>query len=233
MCAAVPQQMTLTGAWGRMRNRFVGRGILDASMAHSVRGRQGCRPLRPGWSMVRTSGGTRRSRPTSGTVVCSWFGGNGKAAVHHPVRGWGRRPCGIRRGDCAICGWRFGTIGYFAPCAGRPEALPLDSAILGCPPSVGKSGRRGILRQAKVWIRSHTGCMARNRTAGMAQKARRAPQTHGRWAAPQEKNRVKLLYFLLTGVVIGGIGVRTAWQGRPLPFPDTAGTNGCPSHTWS
>ena len=79
--------MTLTGAWGRMRNRFVGRGILDASMAHSVRGRQGCRPLRPGWSMVRTSGGTRRSRPTSGTVVCSWFGGNGKAAVRHPR--WG------------------------------------------------------------------------------------------------------------------------------------------------
>ena len=180
--------MTLTGAWGRMRNRFVGRGILDASMAHSVRGRQGCRPLRPGWSMVRTSGGTRRSRPTSGTVVCSWFGGNGKAAVHHPVRG----------GDGGLAAYAAGvspvaTGGYFAPCAGRPEALPLDSAILGCTPSVGKSGRRGILRQAKVWVRSHTGCMARNRTAGMAQKARRAPQTHGRWAAPQEKNRVKLL----------------------------------------
>ena len=150
-----------------------------------------------------------------------------------PREGWGRRPCGIRRGDCAICGWRFGTMGEFAPCAGRPEALPLDSAILGCTPSVGKSGRRGILRQAKAWIRSHTGCMARNRTAGMAQKARRAPQTHGRWAAPQEKNRVKFLYFLLTGVVTGGTGVHTAWQGRPLPFPDTAGTNGCPSHTWS
>ena len=48
-----------------MRNRFVGRGILDASMAQSVRGRQGCRPLRPASSMVRTSGGTHRSRPTS------------------------------------------------------------------------------------------------------------------------------------------------------------------------
>ena len=23
----------------------------------------------------------------------------------------------LRRGDCAICGWRFGTIGEFAPCA--------------------------------------------------------------------------------------------------------------------
>ena len=34
-----------------------------------------------------------------------------------PALGWGRRPCGIRRRDCAICGWRFGTIGDFAPCA--------------------------------------------------------------------------------------------------------------------
>ena len=56
-------------------------------------------------------------------------------------------------------------------------------SALGCPPSVGKSGRRGIFRQGKVWVRSHTGCMARNRTAAMAEKARRAPQTHGRWVA--------------------------------------------------
>ena len=38
-----------------------------------------------------------------------------KAAVHHPVRG-GRRPCGIRRGDCAICGWRFGRL-WISPAA--------------------------------------------------------------------------------------------------------------------
>ena len=103
----------------------------------------------------------------------------------------------LRRGDCAICGWRIGTIGDFARCGGRPEALPLDSAILGCPPPVGKSGRRGIFRQSKVWVRSHTGCMARNRTAAMAEKARRAPQTHGWRVALSEKNRVKLLTFFL------------------------------------
>ena len=32
-------------------------------------------------------------------------------------------------GDCAICGWRFGTIGEFAPCAEQPGALPLETAI--------------------------------------------------------------------------------------------------------
>ena len=25
----------------------------------------------------------------------------------------------LRRGDCAICGWRFGTMGEFVPCAAR------------------------------------------------------------------------------------------------------------------
>ena len=126
-----------------------------------------------------------------------------------PAMGWGRRLSALpgvapsadgafgrfrEFAPCAARGFRpLRRAGYFAPCAGRPEALPLDSAILGCTPSVGKSGRRGILRQAKVWVRSHTDVWQRNRTAGMAQKARRAPQTHGRWAAPQEKNRVKLL----------------------------------------
>ena len=54
MCAAVPYRATLTVARGRNRNRFVGRGILDASMAHSIRGRQGCRPLRPAEKMAPT-----------------------------------------------------------------------------------------------------------------------------------------------------------------------------------
>ena len=45
-------------------------------------------------------------------VVC-WAGTSSdtvrhKAAARHPLTGWGRRPCGIRRGDCAICGWRYG-----------------------------------------------------------------------------------------------------------------------------
>ena len=49
----------------------------------------------------------RTRRPPSATRY-----GVGPAALRH---------C---RGNCAICGWRFGTIGDFAPCAGRPGALP-------------------------------------------------------------------------------------------------------------
>ena len=52
---------------------------------------------------------------------------------------------------------------------------------------VGKSGRREILRWGKVWLRRHTGCMARSRSAAPAQKIQRAPQTHGRRDAPQKK----------------------------------------------
>ena len=37
-------------------------------------------------------------------------------------------------------------------------------------------------------------CMARNRSAVLAEKIRRAPQTHGRWTALTRKNRVKLLF---------------------------------------
>ena len=32
-------------------------------------------------------------------------------------------------GDCAICGWRWERLGDFAPCAARPKALPLETAI--------------------------------------------------------------------------------------------------------
>ena len=102
MCPAAPYRVALTGAWGRMRNRFVGRGILDASMAHSIRGRQGCRPLHPAEKMAPTV------HPTGG-------GGGGHGAV------------GDGPGDCAICGWRFGRLGIsrrarrgcFARCGGR------------------------------------------------------------------------------------------------------------------
>ena len=107
VCAAVPYWATLTGAWVRIRNRFVGRGILDASMAHSIRGRQGCRPLHPAEKMAPTV------HPTGG-------GGGGHGAV------------GDGPGDCAICGWRFGRLGisrhprrrYLARCDGRPGTLP-------------------------------------------------------------------------------------------------------------
>ena len=99
MCAAVSYRATLTVARGRMRNRFVGRGILDASVAHSIRGRQGCWPLRPAEKMAPTV---------------------------HPHRGRRRGPWPLA-GDCAICGWRFGRLGIspaaaggsFAPCAAR------------------------------------------------------------------------------------------------------------------
>ena len=85
----------------------------------------------------------------------------------------------------------------FRPLRRATGALPLDPAILGCPPFVGKSGRRGILRQAKVWLCSHTGCMARSHTAGMAEKARRAPADTRTVGGPhKKKNRVKLLTFL-------------------------------------
>ena len=61
-----------------------------------------------------------------------------KAAVHHPLTGWGRRPCGIRRGNCAICGWRYGRLGIsrrarrgcFAGC-GQREFRPLRRATKG------------------------------------------------------------------------------------------------------
>ena len=59
------------------------------------------------------------------------------------------RPAGVsrraRRGSFARCGGRV-----FRALRGATGALPLDPAILGCPPPVGKSGRRGIFRQSKV-----------------------------------------------------------------------------------
>ena len=147
------------------------------------------------------------------TICLSSIGDTQEGRRPPPRMGWGRRPYGFAVGiapsaDGALGRWEFRAVrgagvslaaasGYFARCGGRPEALPLDSAILGCTPPVGKSGRRGIFRQSKVWVRSHTGCMARNRTAAMAEKARRAPQTHGWRVALSEKNRVKLLTFFL------------------------------------
>ena len=158
-------------------------------MAHSIRGRQGCRPLRSGWLMVRTGGGTHRCRPTNTTDCPAWFGGRV------------RRPWGLRPGGSARCGGRFGTgisrrarCGCFAGC-GQQVFRPLRRATggaapwtrdLGNAPPVGKRCRQGILRQSKVQLCSHTGCMARSCTAAMAQKARRHPQTH-RWQVATQK----------------------------------------------
>ena len=142
-------------------------------------------------------GASRMPRPTVGctkrppSTTCD---GVGTAALR-------LMPYGLRHLRMALLDARdvspAAAGGYFALCEARPNALPLETAILRCPPLVGKSGRRGIFRQSKVWVRSHTGCMARNRTAAMAEKARRAPQTHGWRVALSEKNRVKLLTFFL------------------------------------
>ena len=130
-----------------MRNRFVGRGILDASMAHSVRSRQGCRLLRQwGW-IASASGGTHRSRPTNvdglPCVVCEAVTllqtVQHKAAVLHPLTGWGRQPLALPgiapSADGAMDDWGFRAVcgagvslaaasGYFARCGGRPGLCP-------------------------------------------------------------------------------------------------------------
>ena len=126
-----------------------------------------------------------------------------------PREGWGRRLSALPGGAPSADG-AFGRFREFAPCAARVFRWLRPAGI--SPVATGDqrlclwtprfwAARRPLARvvaeefcvMPAVWVRSHTGCMARNRTAGMAQKARRAPQTHGRWAAPQEKNRVKLL----------------------------------------
>ena len=86
MCPAAPYRVALIGAWVRMRNRFVGRGILDASMAHSIRGRQGCRPLRFGWPVARTGGGTHRCRPTNMDGLPRFAGGRVRHRTRYDIR---------------------------------------------------------------------------------------------------------------------------------------------------
>ncbi len=105
-------------------------------MAHSIRGRQGCRPLRSGWLMVRTGGGTHRCRPTNTTDCPAWFGGRV------------RRPWGLRPGGSARCGGRFGTgisrrarCGCFAGC-GQQVFRPLRRATGGAAPWTPRFGQR-------------------------------------------------------------------------------------------
>ena len=127
--------------------------------------------------------------------------GNGDAERPPSATRFGVGTAALRhcRGDCAICGWRFGTMGEFAPCAARvfrpvrgaTRGAAFGNRDLDSTPSVGKSARRGIFRQGKVWIRSHTVCMARSRTAAMAEKARREPQTYGRGEVPTRKKSSK------------------------------------------
>ena len=129
---------------GESASTSVGRGIPDAPMAQFVRGRQGCRPLRCCWSMVHTSGGTHRSRPTSivggAFVLMGW---QMVPAVHpHRGRRWGPWPLA---GIATSADGAWGTLGgrplrragvsrrarrgYFVRCGGRPKTLPLETAI--------------------------------------------------------------------------------------------------------
>ena len=167
MCPAAPYRVALTGAWGRMRNRFVGRGILDASMAHSIRGRQGCRPLRFGWSVVRTGGGTHRCRPTNMDGLPRFAGGRDGGLAAYAAR---------------IAPSADGALDDrgFRPLRRTTGGAASGLRDLGNAPPVGKRCRRGILCQSKAQFRRHTGCMARSWAAAMAQKARRHPQSH-RW----------------------------------------------------
>ena len=130
-----------------------------------------------------------------------------------PREGWGRRPCGIRRGDCAICGWRFGTMGEFAPCAAR-GFRPLRRA--GISPRA-RGDQRRCLWTPRFWaarrslarvvgeefcVRPRCGFAA---ILDVWQEAtpqawRKRPGEHRRHTdggrPSQEKNRVKLLTFL-------------------------------------
>ena len=68
-----------------------------------------------------------------------------------PAIGWGRRPCGICRGDCAICGWRYGTMGDFAPYAARVFRWLRPAGI--SPASAGDRGRCPL--DPAIWAARH------------------------------------------------------------------------------
>ena len=155
--------------------------VRDARDAHS------------GWSMVRT-GGTHRCRPTNTTDCPAWFVGAGmssdtlrhKAAVLHPLTGWGRRPSALP-GDCAICGWRFGTLGVFRPLR---RAGVSRRARRG---SFARCGGRVFraVRGAGVSPAAAGGCFA-----GCGQRPGALPPGPLRFF---EKNRVKLLFLGASG----------------------------------
>ena len=126
-----------------------------------------------------------------------------KAAVRHPRWGGDNGLTADAVGIAPSEDGALGRWGCFAPCAAR-VFRPLRRATqgsasglrdLGCSLPVGKSGRREIFRQDKVRVRSHTVCMARNRSAVLAENIRRAPQTHGRWTALIRKKSSKTFIF--------------------------------------
>ena len=196
-------------------------------MVHSIRGRQGCRPLRFGWSVVRTGGGTHRSGPTNMDGLPRFAGGRDGGLAAYAARiapsadgaldDRGFRP--LRRAGVS----RRVRRGYFAPCAGRvfrPLRRTTGGAAsglrdLGNAPPVGKRCRRGILCQSKAQLRRHTGCMARSWTPAVTPVV----------SCPIEKNRVKLLIFW------GILGLTEVFSCSKCPLKNTTNTFPvCPLH---
>ena len=168
----------------------VGAGILDGPGWGAVWARQGCRALHG----IAPPAGAHWHRCVGGWhSVLHWL----MVYAVHPARVAARTMAlgrGLRHLRMAL--WDAGGV---SPAATGDRGVAPGPRDLGCTPLVGKSGRRGILRQAKVWLRRHTGCMTRRHTAGMAEKARRAPQTHGWWAALTRKKSSKTFYFWTIG----------------------------------
>ena len=110
-------------------------------------------------------------------------------------------------GDCAICGWRWERLGDFAPCAARPKALPLETAIWAV--------RRPLARVVgeRFFVRTRCAFAAIlyvwQETA--AQSWRKRPGEHRRHTGggqpSQEKNRVKLLFWGFQIVAISYWGI--------------------------
>ena len=87
-------------------------------------------------------------------------------------RSRGHCGCMAAAGDCAICGWRFGTIGEFRPLQragilrlarrdrGRCPLDPYDFLLWGVPPPCVCGGRRSFCAMAAVrFLAIHTVCL--------------------------------------------------------------------------
>ena len=191
------------GRWGPSFPLGVGAGIPDGPGWNAPWTRQGCRVPRNGYAFapvrrLTLPGTTRRHTQVPpyeydglSRVVCG--GGmhhrsplRHKAAVHHPLTGWGRRPSALP-GDCAICGWRFGTLGVFRPLR---RAGVSRRARRGCFARCGGRVFRAV-RGAGVSPAAAGGCFA-----GCGQRPGALPPGPLRFF---EKNRVKLLFLGASG----------------------------------
>ncbi len=116
-----------------------------------------------------------------------------------PRDGVGTAALRLRRGDCAICGWRWRPLGCFARCGGR-EFRPVRGATrgsasglrdLGNAPPVGNRCRRGILCQSKAQLLAILDVW---QEAGPRLWRKRPGDTrrHTGGKLPHRKNRVKL-----------------------------------------